>query len=1082
MKYKYKSYSYVLIVIFTLFSLNKMNAQSKRIIITGVITSSSDSEPMVGATVAEKDSNNRIIKASLADFNGNYSIEVSDPNNVITFSYVGYVTQSITPGDKRVINVQLSGDVDELEAVEVRAVKKVFNGDFEMDRRRIATAISTISTKEISETSPSNVVDQLQGRLSGVDISTASGEAGAGFSIRIRGTSSLNSTSEPLIVINGIPLETEVDALFDFGSADEQQYAALIGVSPNDIEEISVLKDAAATAQYGSRAANGVLLIKTKRGAKGKAQFSYSYRTSISEQPEGIPLLNGEQYSTLIKDENIATNNTDNLEQVEFDPTYEFFDLYNDDVNWLDEITRTGVQNEHFLGVSGGGEKSTYRISSTYKDQVGTTVGNQFTNFNTRAILDYNISDKIQISSELSYTYGDLDRPYLGTSPKRGIRELALLKMPNQSIYQLDEEGNPTDLYFTPQNAFQGNGIEYYNPVAMANLAKYNIINNRIIPTFRFRYKPSKTFDYRSYITFDINSDQTSIVTPEAAIGADWNNGKANETIFSDAEFFVLRTENKFIYNPSLGDKHSLFTSFTFQTFKKTSQGYGVDASNSPSSDLQTVITPSRIGGNGNGLSSSFTENTTIAANLAFNYQYLDRYILSGGIRREGNSKFGSNFRYGSFPSVAGKWIISQEPFMESVEFVDELGLRASFGVNGNSPRFNYGQYNTYTTYNYNYLGERPVIPENMELTDLKWEVVTQKNIGLTYSFFDYRIVGDLEFYKKDTKDFLSPNVPIPSSSGFSRIPFLNLGDLSNEGFEFSMDAKVVKTKNFELGLNFNIARNTNLVTRISDNQQTQSGNPLTTGAGGYLKQIQEGNPIGSFYGYRYLGVYSTQDDLIARDENGDVIKDLNGVPKTMLFNNGKEFAAGEARYEDINKDGNINELDVVYIGNANPLLYGGFGTKIKYKNFQFVPFFNFRLKQKVINLARMELESADSFNNQSTAVLRRWRFEGDETDIPRAILNSPVNTLGSDRFLEDASFIRLKTVTLRYNFAKSFAEKLHLNSAMFFITGTNLLTFTEYSGPDPEAGVGGDWDDIGYDDSQAPRAKQVTVGLNLTF
>lgn len=1074
MKDKYRSYSYVLVVVCVLLSVYNMSAQSKTII-SGTVLSEGDGLPLAGATIAEKDSDNRIINGVVSDFNGNYSIAVKNVNNTLTFSFVGFVTKSEVPGNRTTINVNLKEDISELDAIVLRGTKKVNTGEFEIDKRRIATAIQTINTKEISETVSSGIVDQLQGRLSGVDIVANSGEPGAGMSIRIRGTSSLNASSEPLIVINGVPFETEIDELFDFGSADEEQYAAMIGVSPDDIEEISVLKDAAATAQFGSRAANGVLMIKTKRGSKGPARFSYSYKGTVGWQPDGIPMLNGDQYSTLIKDELIAVNQA-SYPQIEYDPEYELYNLYNKNIDWIDEITQTGSTQEHFLGVSGGGEKSSYRVSASYKDQLGTTVGSAHKLFTTRAILDYNISDKIKIASELSYTHGSLDRSY------NNIRSLALIKMPNQSIYQVDEDGNLTDQYFTPVDAFQGSGTTYYNPVAMAKLSEWNIENNRITPIFRFTYKPIKPLEFRSIISFDINVDKTSRFIPEEAIGASWTNSTANNAIFADAEFFVMRTDNRLTWNPSLGDNHSLFASGAIQTYEKTSQGYSSQTSNSPSSFIQTPIALTRIEGSGNNLSSSFTQNRNVAFNFMFNYQYLDRYILSGGIRSEGNSKFGSSYRYGTFPSIAAKWILSSEPFMEEYDFIDELGIRASYGVNGNSPSFNYGQYNTYSTYSYNYLDDRPVYPNNMELTDLRWETVVQKNIGLTYSFFNRRVSGDLEFYQKDTNDMLTKNTSIPTTSGFSSVPFLNLGDISNKGFELSVRTKVIDNKDFGLDFNFNVARNRNLITKITDAQDVEDGNPLATGPDGYLKRIQEGNPIGSFYGYRYLGVYSTSDDLVARDENGDIIYDINGEPKNMVFNRTREFKAGEAMYEDVNKDGNINRLDVVYLGNANPLLYGGFGPTIRYKNFRLNAFFNYRYNQKVINIARMNAESMDSFDNQSTSTLRRWRFEGDQTDIPRAVFNSPVNTLGSDRFLEDASFLRLKYVTLRYNLPKTFIKKINFTNASVYVTGTNLLTFTEYSGADPETGNSSDWKKLGYDTNQTPRSQQITVGLNLTF
>ncbi|WP_139955800.1 SusC/RagA family TonB-linked outer membrane protein [Flavicella sediminum] len=1084
MKDKYKSYSYTLIIAFLLLSVCNMSAQTK-LNVTGVITSETDGLPLVGATIVEKDKDNRIINAVVADFDGNYSIMVSNAKATLAYSYVGFNTKEIVLGDARVLDIQLSENISELDDVVIKIRPKIFTGVFNIEARRVATAIETVNMTELAETVSGGITDQLQGRLSGVDITASSGDPGAGMSIRIRGTSSLNASSEPLIVINGVPFETEIDDAFDFGSADEEQYASMIGVSPDDIEEISVLKDAAATAQYGSRAANGVLLITTKRGTQGKAIFSYSYKGTVGWQPKGIPMLNGDQYSTLIKEENLDANIRTEFPQIEYNPNYESYNLYNKNVNWIDEITQLGETKEHFLSVSGGGEKSTYRVSGGYKNQVGTTVGTGLKNFNARAILDYHISDKLSIASELSYSHNLLDRSFISKIDGRnvGIRELALIKMPNQSIYELDEFGNPMDSYFTPEDAFQGNGATYYNPVAMANLSSYRIEKNRIIPTFRINYSPISSLSFRSIISFDVNVEKTNRFLPEEAVGTAWTSSAANASTYVDSEFFVMRTDNSLTWHPQLGEKHSLFALIKAETYEKTSKGYGVATSNSPSSNLQSSIVPARVEGGGGSIASSFSQSRSLGFNFMFNYQYLDRYILSGGIRSEGNSKFGANYRYGVFPSLAGKWIFSDEKFMEPLEdYVDELSLRASYGVNGISPNINYGQYNTYSTYNYNYLDERPVYPNSMELVDLRWETVVQKNLGLTYILFDNRISGDLEYYTKETRDLLNKNTFIPSTTGFTSVPYLNLGNVMNKGFELNIKTKIINKKNFKFSMDFNFSRNTNVITKITEAQDVEDGNPLATGEDSYLKRIQVGNPIGSFYGYRYKGVYSTSDDTFALDENDEIIYDINGVPKQMTFSNSREFRAGEARYEDINKDGTIDRLDVVYLGNANPLLYGGFGPTFEFKNFRFNFFFNYRLKQKVINIARMNTESMDDYDNQSTAVLRRWRFEGDVTDIPKASLGNQVNTLPSDRFLEDASFIRLKYVTLRYNLPSNFVKKLNFTKASLYVTGNNLLTFTKYTGADPETGNSSDWKKIGYDRNQTPQSKQVTVGLNLSF
>lgn len=1050
--------------------------QAQITVINGKITSKANGEPLIGASVAEMDKDGRFITVAITDVNGDYALRMKNTSNTISISYIGFIGTKLSPGTRTTLNIALEEQTSEIGEVVVSATRTFNTGELSIDPMRVTTAISTIAIKDISDFQANSVVDQLQGRISGVDIVAESGEPGAGMSIRIRGTSSLNSNSQPLIVINGVPFETRVDGSFDFASADEQAYAALIGVAAEDIENISVLKDAAATAQYGSRAANGVLLINTKRGSRGAAIFNYSFKGTLGIQPKGFPMLNGYQYATLIKEELLNVNNRTNYEQINFNPDYVNYNLYNKDVNWVDEIIQPGWINEHNFSVSGGGEKASYRVSTTYKGETGTTKGSGSKLFTVRAILDYYISDKLRISSELAYSRGNVDRSY------SGIIDLAKRKMPNMSIWELDDEGNSTGAYYTPVDAFQGSGTTYYNPVAMANLAVNNVVNNRISPIFRLTYKPTKTLGYDAIVSFDMSNDQSVSFVPEQALGAAWTNANANKATLGNSEFYVVHTENRLVWNPKLPEKHSLYLGGKFETDSKVSQGYTVVTSNTPSGMLKIPIVVSRMEGEGNSLSSSYSEARMLGLNFTFNYQYLDRYIVSGGIRSEGNSKFGDKYRYGTFPSVALKWIASREKFMEQYEFIDELSFRFSYGVNGNAPGFNYGKYNTYSTYGYNYIDIRPVYPSTIELVKLKWETVIQKNFGFNLTMFDEKVNADVEFYTKSTKDMLNANTSIPSSSGFSTLTYLNLGDIDNKGIEVSILTTLYQSEKVKVDFNFNISRNINLIKRITNAMDVEDGNPLTTGSGGYLKRIQEDNPIGSFYGYEYDGVYSTSAELYARDENGEIIYDIDGNPKYMRFNNSRNFAVGEARYIDQNHDGNINRMDVIYLGNANPLLFGGFGPNVTYKNWQLNIFFNYRYLQKVVNLARMSTESMTNYDNQSTAVLRRWRTEGDITDIPKAYYNSPVNNLASDRFLEDASFLRMKYLTLRYNVPRDIVSKIKAKNAYVYFTGQNLLTFTKYLGTDPETGQSDNWKSLGYDSNKTPRSRQYTIGVNLSF
>ena len=1066
-----------IILLFLLLPGTEVQAQ-QRVVISGVVTSKTDGEPLVGVTIAEKDKNNRIVSGVITDVNGEYAIRMVNPKNTLSFSFIGFIQQNINPKNRTKINVTLVENVSEIGQITVSANKMVNTGGLNIDQSRVATSIQSIETKDLGDASSSSLVDELQGRLSGVDIVANSGDPGSGMSIRIRGTSSLSSSSDPLIVINGIPYETEIDDSFDFSTADEEEYSSLIGVATEDIQSISVLKDAAATAQYGSRAANGVLLITTKRGATGKARFSYSYVGSMAIQPKGFSMLNGYNYCTVIMEEALAgyRDLLDDMSQLEYDPDYEYYNYYNKNTDWIDEITRVGFVNTHNFSVSGGGEKAKYRISSTVKKNKGTTVGTGSKLFTARAVLDYDVSNKIHISTELAFSHGTVDKS------KSGLRSMALKKMPNMTIYEIDDLGNYTDNYYTPIDAFQGDGDSYYNPVAMANLYKWKVRNNRISPVFNFTYNPIKNLSYKMALSYDVNNNKTTKFLPEEAMGLEWTDGSANQSYLGDSEFSVLMTNNYITWKKNL-EKHKILLQGKFQTYDKKSRSYAVKSSNTPSDELSSPIIDSRIeSSSDNSLSSSDSEYRYIAANFIFNYSYMDKYVLSGGIRCEGNSRFGANYRYGYFPSIAGRWNLDKEEFLKYSSFIDELALKGSFGVNGVSPNFNYGSYSVYSSSTTKYIDVTPVYPSNIELSNLKWETVTQKNLGFSLVMFKNRINIDGEVYVKSTKDVLNKSVSIPTTSGFSSLKYMNAGDIDNKGFEISVYTTPIKKKNFQLQFNFNIARNINKIKKIVDGMDIEDGNCLTTGSGGYLKRIQEGNPIGSFYGYKFKGVYSTEDDLYAKDADGNIITDLDGEAKNMKFNNSYSFCAGDSKFEDINHDGNINKMDVIYLGNANPMFYGGFGTTAKYKKLSFTVFCNFRYHQKLINLARMSTETLDGLDNQNTSVLRRWQYSGQITDVPRAYYGSNVNGLASDRWLEDGSFLRIKYITLKYSLPKSIANKFSLGSAKAYITAQNLFTFTKYLGPDPETGNSSSWKKLGYDSNQTPRSKQITLGLSLTF
>lgn len=1062
-------------------------------LLKGNIKSSDDNLTLPGASIVEMDKTGRIISGAITDAFGNYMIKISNPENKIVFSFIGYKSFETQLDGRQTIDVNLEPESLKIEAIEVVGERKINDGFMSISERNLTTSVQRLDAKEIENIQATSIDEAMQGRLAGVDIVASSGDPGAGMSIRIRGTSSINSSSEPLIVVDNIPYDTEISADFDFATADEEGYAAMLNISPGDIQEITVLKDAASTAQWGSKAANGVLMIKTKRGTIGKPVVNYTYKFSLAEQPDPIPMLNGDQYSMMIlegfmnlKGVPISADN----KEFRYDPEWEDYYNYSQNTDWIDAVTRTGYTHDHNISLSGGGEKARYRFSVGYLNQIGTTLGTDLKKLSGRLNLDYFVSDKISFSTDIAYNLGNNNKNYPDIDSKKykhaGIREIAYKKMPNMSIYEMDEEGNPTDVYFSPEENSQGGWYSTYNPVAMADKGMYNILNNRIIPKFSLRYSILSSLQYTFDVAFDINNEKRRSFLPQDATGKNWTDPNVNRSGDVDNDAFSVQTFNKLYYHPKLGDKHDLMLLASFITGDKTNYGYAVYTANSASVALQDPSIESRIiNGSGLSVSSGKSRSRDMAGLFTFSYSLLDRYIISGSLRRDGSSKFGAEHRWGTFPAISARWRISGEPFMQSLTFLDDLSIRASYGENGNAPGKSYTQYNTYGTLSWNYMGEAAIYSKSMELANKKWETAVQKNLGFELIMFRDRINIDVDFYKKRTLDLYFKDLTIPSSSGFNEIE-MNAGIMDNKGWEINVISRVLKidASRLTVDFNFNVARNENIIREISDLYPQEKG--LATKNGEYLRRIQIDNPVGSFYGYIYKGVYVDEEATIALGEDGNQIKDINGNPVYMTFNypvNNYTYQAGDAMYEDINHDGNINELDVVYLGNANPLLTGGFGPIIKFRGLSLNSFFHFRYGNDIINQVRMDTEKMYNYDNQSTAVLRRWRNPGDETDIPRALLNGGYNYLGSSRFVEDGSFVRLKYISLNYDIPNRLINKIKFAGARIGMTLKNLYTWTSYTGQDPEISLKeSDFFYVGFDNSRTPRAKEFQFNISLSF
>ncbi|MBD8489776.1 SusC/RagA family TonB-linked outer membrane protein [Echinicola sp. CAU 1574] len=1053
-------------------------------IVKGQVIDKDDRVSIIGATVVEVDSDERTLRGVATDVNGNFSLRVSSKQNRIRVSFIGYKTITVPINGRSEINLELEFDVSELDVAEVTAEKMIDQGMMKIDERDLTSSSTRVDAELLKEMSALSIDQALQGRMAGVDIVSNSGDPGAGMSIRIRGTTSINGSSEPLIVVDGIPFQTETSN-FDFANANEQQYAQLLNVAPSDIESITVLRDAAATALWGSRGSNGVLVITTKRGSKGKPTVTYSFRGSVTKQPDQIPMLNGDQYSTLIAEGymnsfgvplNINANKEFSYDP--YDPYY--FYNYSNNTDWIDQITQLGHMTDHNIALSGGGEKTRYRVSVNKNGSVGTTKGTGFDRFATRIGLDYLVSKKIRIMTDLSYTNSETTRNW-----RNNLRSVAYEKMPNMSVYEYDMFGNLTPNYFSPESNIQGSFSGTYNPLAMAEEASNVSESNRIIPKFTLQYHIRPDLMFQSDVAFDINNTKSYDFLPQVATGLPLNNQSVNAASNSDYENLITQTFSKLYYTPDLGEDHSLMGLLMFTTYEVRSDGYYVGTTNAPSSFLQD---PSSVTRTDNiSLSSSTSQSRAIGMLANVQYGLMDRYIINASLRRDGSSKFGTNNRWGTFPSISGRWRISGEPFMQDQSLINELSLRASYGESGNTPRSNYSHFSTFSNLNWNYLGETGVVPDNLELTNYKWESVGQTNFGLNLEMFQSRLIVGLDVYRKRTKDLFFDNLRIPSSSGFSSID-MNIGTMDNKGWELSVFTTPYRKGDLKIDFDFNVARNENIIQEISDLYQTDNLEAMQSN-GNYFVTIQEGNPLGSFYGFKYKGVYKDGESTIARDANGNVITGPNGDVVQMMFNYPNiayEFQPGDAMYEDINHDGNIDYRDIVWLGDANPKLTGGFGPRITYKNLQISGYFNFRYGADIVNRTKMLTENMYGYENQNTAVLNRWRRPGDETDMPRALIRTGYNWLGSDRYVEDGSFMRFRTLTVRYNMPSEFLDKIKLKDLSFYVTAENLFTWTSYTGQDPEVGLmssnANRLFQVGYDEARTPPSKTFTLGINARF
>lgn len=1066
----------VLIMLFAPFQ-----AIAQEAYIRGVV--SDNSGPLPGATVALYNKDNRAVFGKITDMNGEYNIRIPADQDVvmIVFSFIGFKTNSIKYTKQAIQNVKLIEDNLILETVDVvaRAIDRDAMG---IDTKALGGARQKIDLDDLQDMAVTSVGDMLQGKIANMDLVASSGAPGAKMSIRIRGTASLNSTNEPLIVINDIPQsDINISSDFDFGTATEEDFGSLVNISPSDIQSIEVLKDASATAIWGAQAANGVLLITTKVGRKSAPRFQITQKISTSIEPKKMPLLNAKEYVTLMQDalwNKVRDDEYTNLhmlqqfQDIRYNPNYKYFNEFNQDVDWLDYLITVPINSETNFSMEGGGDKATYRFSASYLTDKGTTIGENFKRINTRLNLNYQFSNKFRVASEFSYSEGNRNSAYIYEN--QHPRDVARRKMPNLTPFILDDAHNFTDEYFNqPKESIQGYLV---NPIALANDAKSNRTNRDANIQFNLNYKILSNLQFNTQVSFSLNTSASKSFLPVSATGVamnDENYNKASESSDQSNNLYISTLLN---YNKRFAEKHSITVAVRFNATDNASTHFSLSSYGNPTPSLGD---PSN---NGNLLhvAASKGQGRNVAFIGSVSYSYKDRVNLNAAFRQDGNSGAGRNSRWVTFPSLSASWYLNEEPFLKDVEWLSDLRPRIGWGRSGTSPYGSSTYAGTYEALSMGYVDMTAIKPNSMQMNNLSIETVQSYNYGLSVGLLSEKITFSFDYYTKKSYDLLQKDMRIQSTTGYSSIPWFNDGSILNQGWEFNINGNnFIRYGDFRVSANFNISRNENEVVDLPMNLEYQSP---SVSNGSYSNKIMEGRPLGSFFGFRYMGVYQNIEETYARDRSGNIIKDVDGENIITRVNGTHRQRPGDAKYYDVNFDGIIDKYDVVYLGNSQPLFLGGASITFMYRGISLRTSAAYRIGQSVINRALLNAESMEGGNNQATSVLRRWRYEGDDTDIPRALWGTNYNSLGSDRYVNESSFMKIKDITLSYRLQDPACKRLRLKGVYLYLTAYDPFTITKYKGQDPEVGIPGGFHQLAEDNSLSPRSRRFAFGITVDF
>jgi TonB-linked SusC/RagA family outer membrane protein len=989
--------------------------------ITGTVTAKEDGSALPGVSIQVKGT--KVGTQTGAD--GKFTIKVAQGQSALTFSFIGFVPKTVNLGNGSSINVSLESDSKVLSEV-------VVVGYGTQSKREITGSQSTVKAADIANAPIQSPEQALQGRAPGVQVTQSSGTPGGGISVRVRGPSSIGASNQPLYIVDGVPINT---GSYTQLAAGGQLTNSLGDINPSDIESLEVLKDAAATAIYGSRASAGVVLITTKRGANQPTRLSFNSYYGVQEAQRQLPTITGQEYITLLNEAVYnrysatygAASNYTLLTGLSANPA----DYAN--TNWQDEIFRTAVVKNYDLSVRGGTDKTKFSVSGSYFDQDGIVINTGYKRYSGRVNIDNKISDKFNVGISSSFSTATSNRVN-NDNNIYGVVSGSILLGPHVPVKN-------------PNGTWGGDPVSSVdNPVASAYETTFTAVNNRLFANAFGEYKITDNLKFKTSFGVDYVQSKDRRFYPTTVNAGRGSKGSGAEGYNQEMN---IVNENLFSFAKTFGGKHSLnaVAGVTYQTSKYES--IYAAATVFPGNDIRrisagAVKTDASSGGTSWGLVSYLARA---------NYTFADKYIVQGSVRVDGSSRFGAKNRYATFPAASVAWRASEENFLKNSKLISDLKFRASYGETGNQEIGNFSSLPLFGVGAYIQSGS--LVPTQLGNPDLTWETAKAYNAGFDLGLFDNRLTFTVDGYRRNTEELLLGQ-PLVGASGFTSIQ-KNIGAVKNEGIELGVNAVIVNSKNFKWDASFNYTKNSNEVSTL------YGGIPY---ASGFASWVEQGQPLGAFRGYIVDRLFQSAADVTASPLQSSATK------------------AGDIKFKDLNGDNVINADDQQVMGQGLPTYFGGLTNNIKYKNFDVSFFFQFSGGNQIYNNTRAFSEGMNGLFGQTAAVLNRWTPTNTNTNIPRAIYgDTPNNRRTSTRWLEDGDFIRLKNANIGYTFSPSLVKRLKLNSLRIYAAGQNLWTKTKYQGLDPEVSTFSDTNTApGTDFLTFPQARTFTFGINVGF